>query len=76
MDERAKNKSQTVLVTGGGTGIGLEMARCFAKDGHHLVLAARSLAALEKVAAEFSSQYGIQVTPSLAISVCRAARSE
>ena len=62
MSEPPQSKSQTVLVTGGSSGIGLELARCFAMDGYNLVLAARSAAALEKAASELSSQYGIQAT--------------
>ena len=40
------------LVTGGSSGIGLELARCFAQDGHRLIIVAQDPAKLESVAAE------------------------
>lgn len=40
------------LVTGGSSGIGLELARCFANDGHRLVIVARDRARLDAAAAE------------------------
>lgn len=45
-------KDQIVLITGASMGIGREIALAFAEQGAQLVLAARSLAALEKVAQE------------------------
>ncbi|MGI9052122.1 MAG: SDR family NAD(P)-dependent oxidoreductase [Ilumatobacteraceae bacterium] len=42
----------TALVTGASGGIGLELARLLAADGHRLALAARSTGQLERVAAE------------------------
>ncbi len=45
-------KGQVAIVTGGGTGLGKEMALTFAKLGCDLVLASRKLEHLEKVARE------------------------
>lgn len=42
----------TVLITGASGGIGLELARVFARNGYSLVLVARNRAALETLAAE------------------------
>jgi uncharacterized protein len=49
------------LITGGTSGIGYEIARCFAKDGHDLVLVARSQESLMEVKTQFEEEYGIQV---------------
>lgn len=43
---------QFAVVTGASSGIGLELARCFAADGYGLVLAAEDRVALDQVAAE------------------------
>ncbi|HAO79797.1 MAG TPA: short-chain dehydrogenase [Verrucomicrobia subdivision 3 bacterium] len=52
---------ETVLVTGASSGIGLELARCFAADKSNLVLVARNTAALEKLAAELRREHQIEV---------------
>lgn len=39
------------LITGGSSGIGLELARLFAMDGHNLILVARNSAGLRKAVA-------------------------
>jgi len=43
---------ETVLVTGASSGIGLELAKCFAADGCRLILVARNKEALDKLADE------------------------
>lgn len=53
--------NETVLVTGASSGIGLELAKCFAAEKSSLVLVARNAAALEKLAAELRSRHGIEV---------------
>lgn len=47
------------LVTGASGGIGLELARLAAKDGHDLVLVARSTPKLEEVAKYLTGMYGV-----------------
>ncbi|MBB6253342.1 SDR family NAD(P)-dependent oxidoreductase [Nitrospirillum iridis] len=44
--------AKTIVITGAGTGLGREVARELAADGHILVLLGRTLSKLEKVAAE------------------------
>lgn len=51
---------ETVLVTGASSGIGLELARCFAGDGCRLVLASRKGNVLEAVATELRKAHKIQ----------------
>jgi uncharacterized protein len=49
------------LVTGASGGIGLELAKLAAKDGHDLVLVARSADKLAGLAEELTAEYGITV---------------
>ena len=51
---------ETVLVTGASSGIGLELARCFAADGSRLVLLARNASALEKLADELRRHHNVE----------------
>lgn len=52
--------SETVLVTGASSGIGREMAHCFARDGADCVLLARSEEALHDLADTLTSRYDIE----------------
>jgi short-subunit dehydrogenase len=51
--------NETVLITGASSGIGKELAREFAKNGHPILLTATSDGDLAQVAEEFSSEYGV-----------------
>jgi short-subunit dehydrogenase len=53
--------AETVLITGASSGIGLELAKCFAADGSGLVLVARNTAAMESLASELRGKHKIQV---------------
>jgi short-subunit dehydrogenase len=52
---------ETVLITGASSGIGLELARCFAADQSNLIFVARNTAAMDQLAAELRSKYSIEV---------------
>jgi short-subunit dehydrogenase len=53
--------TETVLITGASSGIGLELAKCFAADKSKLILVARNTAALEKLADELRHAHQIEV---------------
>ena len=52
------DKACTVLITGASSGIGLELAKLFARDHYQLVLVARSREALEKLATDLKTNFG------------------
>jgi uncharacterized protein len=52
---------KTVLITGASSGIGLELAHLFARDGYRLVLVARNRAALRELATELQSRYNAEI---------------
>jgi short-subunit dehydrogenase len=49
--------NETVLITGASSGIGLELAKCFAADGCRLVLVARNQPALEELAISLKARF-------------------
>ena len=51
---------ETVLITGASSGIGLELAKCFAGDGCRLVLVARNATALQSLARELQQTHKIE----------------
>ena len=54
-------QGKTIIVTGGGTGLGRSMGTYFLKLGANLVITSRKLDVLEKTAAEMMEQTGGQV---------------
>jgi short-subunit dehydrogenase len=54
--------NRTVLITGASSGIGLELAKLFARDGYNLVLVARRKQQLEKLARDISLKNKVRVT--------------
>jgi hypothetical protein len=53
---------ETVLITGASSGIGLELAKCFAADKSNVILVARSTDALEKLATGLRETFSVHVT--------------
>ncbi|MCG9729373.1 SDR family oxidoreductase [Shewanella sp. Isolate13] len=54
--------TNTALITGASSGIGLELAKIHASKGGNLILVARSESKLNNLKTELENQYGIQVT--------------
>lgn len=59
--KRNGNHRQTALVTGGSSGIGLELAKVLAKNGFDLVLVARTRDPLEAAAGQIEGKYAVRV---------------
>ena len=53
------DRKLTALVTGASGGIGEELARLFAADGHDLVLVARSEEKLRRLAGELGAKHNV-----------------
>jgi len=56
MDGKKAGLKKTALVTGASSGLGLELARLFAADGHDVVLVARRRAELEALATRLQNE--------------------
>jgi NAD(P)-dependent dehydrogenase (short-subunit alcohol dehydrogenase family) len=54
-------EGKTIVVTGGGTGLGKSMAASFARLGANVVITSRKLEVLEKTADEMAADTGAQV---------------
>jgi short-subunit dehydrogenase len=61
MNKDRSMPAETVLITGASSGIGRELARCFAESGADLVLVARREDRLRKLGQKLTSQYGVKV---------------
>lgn len=56
-------KPQTILITGASSGIGMEMAHVFAREGNNVFLVAREEERLRRVATNIEHQYGVKAWP-------------
>ena len=64
MTERNQMKTRDkswVLITGASSGFGEEFARQYAGQGHSLILVARRLDRLQKLAEELTRQFGVEI---------------
>lgn len=59
-DKTDKGPKHVALVTGASAGLGKEIATFAAKDGHDLVLVARSEAKLKELAADLEKEHGVK----------------
>ena len=68
-------KDKVVVITGGSMGIGLGVARAFAGERAHVVLAARTKSEVEKAAVDIEEEYEVNAT-ALSADVATAAGCE
>jgi short-subunit dehydrogenase len=61
-NSQVSKKALTTLITGASAGIGAAFARVFAREGHNLILVARSSGKLATLAEELKQQHGIRAT--------------
>jgi short-subunit dehydrogenase len=59
--EMSRNTDQTALITGATSGIGYELAKVCAQNGHDLILVARTQTKLDLLAAELREKFNITV---------------
>ncbi|QND46317.1 SDR family oxidoreductase (plasmid) [Rhizobium lusitanum] len=52
-------KDKVAVITGGSKGIGLGIAKAFAREGCHVVITARTAAEVEAAAASIASEFGV-----------------
>jgi short-subunit dehydrogenase len=75
-----KNETSLALITGASSGIGLELAKCFAREGHDVILVAEDRDGLESAAREIGSSASGSVKSIVAdlstIEGCRAVYDE
>lgn len=57
------NRNKYCLITGATSGIGFELAKCFAQDSYNLILVARSRERLQEVTDQLKQAYSVEVTP-------------
>jgi short-subunit dehydrogenase len=60
--QNSPNKKPTALITGASSGIGLELAKVIAREGHDLVITGRNADALEALAGQLEGKFGVKVT--------------
>src|SRR5688572_26647059 len=61
MNRSSSNKTDTALITGASSGIGLALAREFARHGHPLVIVAPIQAELDEIAVQLRHEFGVVV---------------
>lgn len=71
-----KRTAKPALITGASSGIGLELSRCFARDGHHVIMVAHHEDKLQAAAQQVGAAFpGVQVD-TIAVDLSRDGAAE
>lgn len=60
--KKSAEQRGTALVTGASSGIGMELVRVLARNGHDVIITARNADALEALAGQMEGKHGVTVT--------------
>lgn len=68
--------AKSALITGASSGIGLELTRCFARDGHHVIMVAHFEDKLQQAAQQIRAEFPAVQVDAIAVDLSRDGAAE